>query len=98
MFDLNEYDKVLIGIGEDFEIKIPESCKNQWEELRFLRDNVDLDIMGVYNHLSDVLGDADYFIVSTCTDDMIYASKLDSEKIVTPCGGYRYLQCVDNRK
>lgn len=96
MFDLNDYEKILIGIGEDFNIIFPEKCNNQWDELRFLKDNVDLDIMEAYNHLSDVLGGRDYFVVSTCTDDLIYKSNLLADKIVTPCGGYRYLQCQDD--
>lgn len=34
-----------------------------------------------------------YFVVSLCTDDYIYSSKLDAGRIVTPCGGFRALQC-----
>ena len=42
MFDFKEYAKVFIGIGEEFSVKIPENIGNQWDELRFLKQNVDL--------------------------------------------------------
>ena len=96
MFDFKEYDKVLIGIGEEFSVKIPENIGNQWDELRFLKQNVDLNIIDAYNKLAEELSESDYFIVSTCSDDVIYSSRLNAERVVTPCGGFRYLQCVDD--
>lgn len=50
-------------------------------------------IMQAYDILADLLEDKNYFIISTCTDDYIYETNLKKEQIVTPCGGYRLLQC-----
>jgi len=96
MFKFSDFDKVLIGIGESFDTKFPENIKNQWDELRFLKENDDSNIMDAYNSLARMLEGVDYYVVSTCTDDRIYSSELSTERIVTPCGGYRYLQCPDN--
>lgn len=96
--DLNfcDYDKVLIGLGDDFAVKCPESCKNAWDEYSFIKENDNAVILNAYNNLAEKLLDVDYYIVSTCTDDVIYESKLDKSRIVTPCGGFRYLQCIDD--
>ncbi len=94
--ELKEYDKVLIGIGDDFNTKTDDSCKNSWEELIFIENHVDSNIIAAFNHLQTVLEDTDHFIVTTCNDDLIYRSNLDEKRIVTPCGGFRYLQCIDD--
>ena len=41
----------------------------------------------------DLVKEKDFFVLSTCIDDRIYNSNIPEEKIVTPCGTYRYLQC-----
>ncbi len=48
-----------------------------------------------YETLEKLLDQKNYFIVSTRMDDYIYETKLKKEKIVTPCGGNRFLQCPD---
>lgn len=48
-----------------------------------------------YEILEKLLKDKNYFIVSTRMDDYIYRTNLKKEKVVTPCGGYRFLQCED---
>ena len=48
-----------------------------------------------YETLEKLLKDKNYFIVSTRMDDYIYQTKLKAERIVTPCGGYRFWQCQD---
>lgn len=96
MFEFKDYEKVLVGIGDSFEQKLPEGCDNGIEALMYIRDTADSKIMQAYNHLASMIGDADYFIVSTCNDDLIYRSTLDNNKIVTPCGGFRFLQCEDD--
>ncbi len=50
-------------------------------------------IASAYNVLEKLLLNKNYFIISTCMDDFIYDTNLKKEKIVTPCGGYRFLQC-----
>lgn len=50
--------------------------------------------MKAYGILEKLLENKDYFIVSTRKDDRIYDSGLRSDRIVTPCGGYRLTQCM----
>lgn len=49
-----------------------------------------------YDSLEKLLAGKDYFIVSLCMDDYIYSTNLEKEKIVTPCGGFRKMQCDCN--
>lgn len=65
----------------------------QYLKYHYLRKNENSTIISAYNSLADILDGKNYFVVSLCTDDYIYKSKLDQKKIVTPCGGYRAFQC-----
>ena len=65
----------------------------QYIKYHYLKNNPDERIIQAYNQLKDLLGDKNYFVVSICTDDLIYQSELNKDRIVTPCGGYRALQC-----
>lgn len=96
MFDFKEYEKILIGIGESFQAKVPEEIADGVDTLMYIRENADSNIIGAYNILSDRLKECDYFVVSTCNDDLIYDSNLNKDRIVTPCGGFRFLQCEDD--
>ena len=49
-----------------------------------------------YRNLTDMLTDKNYFIISLCMDDYIYNTGLDENRIVTPCGGFRKMQCDNN--
>lgn len=51
-----------------------------------------------YVSLQRLLANKNYFIVSLRTDDLIYKSNIgfNKERIVTPCGGIRKLQCEEN--
>lgn len=49
-----------------------------------------------YAALKDILKDKNYFVVSLCMDDYIYGAGLNEERIVTPCGGFRKMQCNKN--
>lgn len=49
-----------------------------------------------YRGLQVLLADKNYFIVSLCIDDYIYGAGLNEERIVTPCGGFRRMQCDKN--
>lgn len=53
----------------------------------------DRDICQAYDALGRLLKDKDYFIVTTNTDAAIYASSLDGERIVAPCGNETWRQC-----
>ena len=46
-----------------------------------------------YQNLRDMLAEKNYFIISLCMDDYIYGTGLAENRIVTPCGGFRKMQC-----
>lgn len=89
------YEKIVIGIGDCFNVKIPKEL-NELEKLRYVRENTDTNIVEAYNKLANELEGKDYFIVSTCTDDVIYQSQIDMDHVVLPCGGFRFFQCPDD--
>lgn len=96
MIDFSEYDKVLIGIGDAFNTRLPDNNMKEVDKLRFVSEHVDKDIVEAYKKLFDRINASDYFVVSTCTDDLIYSVCTDRSRIVSPCGGFRYVQCVDD--
>ena len=49
-----------------------------------------------YRILEDLLKDKNYFVVSLCMDDYLYSAGLDEKRLVTPCGGFRRMQCDKN--
>lgn len=63
-------DLVLVGIGMDY---APKGAKR--EEMR-----------RGYDSLAEWTHGKDYFVVTLLTDDVIYESRLDRERIVAPCG------------
>ena len=65
-------------------------------EKLYLREHKDEKIMKAYDRLGKLLEGKNYYIVSTCTDDCIYDAGFKEDRIVTPCGGYRFMQCEDN--
>lgn len=77
---LREADKVLVGIGT---------------ELEFTEDRDKQMLLNAYANLHGKLAGKDYFVISLCMDDMIYASFSREENVVCPCGGMTMLQCAD---
>ena len=49
-----------------------------------------------YKNLEMMLAGKNYFIISLCMDDYIYNTGLEENRIVTPCGGFRKMQCDNN--
>ncbi len=49
-----------------------------------------------YRQLSSLVAGKNYFIVSLCMDDYIFDTGMDERRIVTPCGGFRKMQCNHN--
>ncbi len=45
-----------------------------------------------YNKLLSAIKEKNYFVLTTCTDDMIYHSDIEEEKIAAPCGSVTKLQ------
>lgn len=67
---ITESDLVLVGIGMDY---APKDAKR--EEMR-----------RGYDSLAEWMHGKDYFVVTLLTDDVIYESGLNRERIVAPCG------------
>lgn len=76
---LQQAEKVLVGIGAE------------WRADR-VKENGG-DIQAAYEVLAQILGEKDYFIVTTNTDAEIFNSSLDAGKIVAPCGNETWRQC-----
>lgn len=57
-------------------------CTGKWEK--------------AYRTLHDLLEQKNYFVVSLCMDDYLYEAGLDETRLVTPCGGFRKMQCDQN--
>ncbi|MCM1123889.1 MAG: hypothetical protein NC416_15010 [Eubacterium sp.] len=49
-----------------------------------------------YKNLSNLIAGKNYFVVSLCMDDYIYEAGITESRIVTPCGGFRRMQCDHN--
>ncbi len=80
-----------------FKERVSSETEQQWmqpfaEEL-YVRGCKGNRVRRAYKILEELLDGKNYFIVSVRTDDYIYDTALKQGNIVTPCGGYRYLQC-----
>lgn len=49
-----------------------------------------------YKALRKLVDGKNYFIITTVTDDYVYRYDFDETRIVTPCGGFRKMQCDFN--
>lgn len=66
----------------------------QYLQFHYIKRHPDERIVRAYHKLAELLEGKNYFIVSLCTDDLIYESDLAPDRIVTPCGGFRAMQCM----
>ncbi|MBQ7840844.1 MAG: hypothetical protein IJ390_10245 [Lachnospiraceae bacterium] len=92
-FDKMESDGFYIPLLEQIEKEENAELLKQYLHFHYCRRHPDERILRAYEKLAELLEGKNYFIVSLCTDDLIYQSKLDPERIVTPCGGFRAMQC-----
>lgn len=76
--------KILIGIGNEFSVLDGDGNYNE---------NKAEEVLAAYNVMAKKLGEKDYYILTLCTDELIYKSELDSDRIVAPCGSIGRLQC-----
>lgn len=61
----------------------------------WLKQEKHLETEKAYASLAKLLEGTNYFIVTLCTDGMIYKSGLAEDRIVAPCGNMELLQCQD---
>ncbi|MGN0377829.1 MAG: hypothetical protein ACI4ED_09350 [Suilimivivens sp.] len=85
---VTDADLVLVGIGEEFEIKETGTEKNKAKDAVLKRKQC-------YNQLKKLLESKNYFIISLCMDGIIHEAGFDEDRIVEPCGTYTKLQCSD---
>ncbi len=102
-------EKVLIGIGELFQEEYLQFQNEEfiklekenpliagYKKISYLNRFVDDPVKEAYKKLKRLLQDKDYYIITTCNDDKIYSIGFEENRIVAPCGNFRFLQCIDN--
>lgn len=89
----------------EIEKEIEQKEKNGQEEYRWivpfiqkmaLEKYPDRKLQGAYQNLWKLVEGKNYFILSTAIDDYVYHYAFQEERIVTPCGGFRKMQCDHN--
>lgn len=101
-------DKVLVGIGDDFEmseyLKSSETYQNVCNEIadaecEWVIPYVNayflkdnMTIKAAYRNLSKLLDGKDYFIISVCMNGILEETGLSKQKVVEPCGSYKMVQ------
>lgn len=110
---IQQSQMVLVGIGEQTAVKtrgmdeedkyvrlikqLPDEENYPYFQQIYIEENKKV-YLDFYNRLYDLIKDKNYFIVSTNVDDVIYESKLDSDRIVTPCGSIHQFVCNECKK
>lgn len=56
----------------------------------------DRKLKEAYFDLAKMISEKDYYVITTTIDDYIYQSGINEKRIITPCGGFRKLQCSNN--
>lgn len=88
-----ENDSFYSGLLEQISGEENKDQLLQYIKYHYIKRKPDTRIIKAYNNLSELLKGKNYFVVSLCMDDLIYQSNLNADRIVSPCGGYRALQC-----
>lgn len=53
-------------------------------------------LLNAYRNLAQFISGHNYFIISMAMDDYLYRFDIQQDRIVTPCGGFRKMQCEHN--
>lgn len=59
-------------------------------------ESAEVEYQRALHKLAVLLEGKNYFIVTLNTDDRIYNTNINPERITAPCGTYRYQQCCDH--
>ncbi|MCM1089080.1 MAG: hypothetical protein NC419_13070 [Muribaculaceae bacterium] len=99
-WDILQQDTRFQEIEKDIDEK--EAAEYRWVipflQKMMLEQRPDEYLLGAYRNLKELVDGCNYFIISTTTDDYVYQCGLKEERIVTPCGGFRQMQCDNNCK
>lgn len=108
---VNQADLVLIGLGEELEDNFSNfkveyqgilECleKDDWRipflKSYYLSNQTDNKYIKALIQLKELVQNKNYFIITTSKDGYVHKAGFDENKIVTPCGNYDLLQCVDH--
>ncbi len=87
----------------DLENSPLEDIEKQWIDYTFAHNILNKNEteavssrLEMYNKVADYLAKHkknNYFVVTTCNDDIIMKSKFDAERMVAPCGTLKYMKC-----
>lgn len=61
-----------------------------------LQEKRDGKLDQAYEILRQMLADKNYYIVSLCMDDYLFAHDFREDRVVAPCGGFRKMQCDEH--
>ena len=85
------------GPYRDLLKEIQENESKQWMNsylmAHFLQQVKYPELEEAYQRLNTLLKDKNFYIISTCMDGMLLHTDIKDDRVVLPCGGYRYLQC-----
>lgn len=106
--DIRNSEYVLVGIGEEMQYdwklldqddrfrELSDKSDDQLTQFvqKYMIDSYQNEMLDrAYDSILKLVSGKDYFIVSTLIDDLIFRYGFDTSRVVTPCGGYRMLQC-----
>lgn len=85
----SRYIELLLKISEDKSLEwlIPFLQKTAMDR------NPDEQLAKAYEKLAEITNGKDAFFITTTIDDYIYDTSIRKDRIVTPCGGFKKLQC-----
>ena len=105
---IQEADKILVGIGDDFEmieyLKNSETYQSVCNEIadaecQWVMPYVNAfflkdnaSIKKAYINLNKLIEGKDYFIISACMNGILQEAGLCKQRIVEPCGSYKMVQ------
>ncbi len=109
---MQEADMILIGIGEEFDnLKVLKQrtgyhdCRQKLENLEvewlipalnLLYEQEEPDIYNTLCKFAELIADKNYFVVSVSTNEMIRQVPWRENRLVMPCGGSYFKQCIHN--
>ena len=101
---IKDADMVLVGIGEAFQEKFENieelnekkaDIFEDYKKRKYLKVCEENEVDQAYLKLEKLLEGKNYFVVTLCTDEKIFKTNINSERIVAPCGSYSFLQCEE---
>lgn len=97
--DIISADLIFNQIINDENEKVKDYNKRE-QYMKAWQNNCDSnnhkEILNAYHNLYEMIKNKNYFIITTNMDDQLKKTEFNQDRIVSPCGGYQYLQCENN--